>query len=197
MSFQEELSKQQASLSRPIPGQSLTNDPENPAPYERPPEFVNPQLALETIWEKFISKDVYPQLMETIADGTPLMDLTQVILYHGLSEGKWNPDLMLLLIEPVTYMLMALAERQDIPMTIYSSEADDDVEEEAVLGTTLTEDKLKRFQQSKESGTVPEGILNAEMKQELAELPQLDSLLSRSEAPQQQTDSLMSKTAGA
>ena len=28
-------------FSKPVPGQSLTNDPDNPYPWESPPEFVN------------------------------------------------------------------------------------------------------------------------------------------------------------
>ena len=36
---EEEYKKIQMSGKRPIPGQSLTNDPEKPEPYEKAPEF--------------------------------------------------------------------------------------------------------------------------------------------------------------
>ena len=48
--------------------------------------------------------------METIANGTPLMDITQGLLFKGFTEGKWHPDLMMLLAEPTMYMLLAIAE---------------------------------------------------------------------------------------
>ena len=40
--------------------------------------------------------------------------VAQVILYRGMTEGLFNPDLMLLLIEPTMYLLIAIAEEYDI-----------------------------------------------------------------------------------
>ena len=67
--------------------------------------------------------------MDTIAKDTPLMDITQGILFKGFTEGKWNPDLVMLLAEPVCYMLMALAERADIDFVVYRGEEEDEIEE--------------------------------------------------------------------
>ena len=39
--FEDDYNAQRAKMSRSIPGQSLTNDPENPAPYEQAPEMTN------------------------------------------------------------------------------------------------------------------------------------------------------------
>ena len=36
--------------------------------------------------------------------------------YVGFREGKWNPDLMMMLIEPFMYLLMALAEKAGIDL---------------------------------------------------------------------------------
>ena len=41
--FMERASK----LERPMPGESLSNDPENPAPYEKPPQYTELAEALE------------------------------------------------------------------------------------------------------------------------------------------------------
>ena len=38
----------------PIPGISLTTDPENPAPHDRPPQFSNLHKALNYIFENAI-----------------------------------------------------------------------------------------------------------------------------------------------
>ena len=74
--------------------------------------------------------------MASVADGVPLMTITQVILFTEFQKGSWNPDLMLMLIEPTAYMLMALAERAEIPMVIYEGELEDEDEEEEMLGNT-------------------------------------------------------------
>jgi hypothetical protein len=40
--------------------------------------------------------------------------MAQVILYKGYTEGLWNPDLMLSLIEPTIYLLINIADYADI-----------------------------------------------------------------------------------
>ena len=47
----------------PIPGQSLTNDPTNPAPFEKPPEFTNVYEASEFIFETLLEPEVHGGLI--------------------------------------------------------------------------------------------------------------------------------------
>ena len=189
---EEEFQKHRASGKRPIAGQSLANDPENPAPYEKPPRFTSVHEASEYLWESFIEPDIYVNLMQAVADGTPIMDIVQVILFNEFQQGSWNPDLMMMLFEPATYMIMALAERQDLDMVIYQGEEDDEMDEELTLGTILTDAKLKRLKKAKASGTVPSGMFSAEIQKSLESLP---------EEPEQQEEeaqpnSLMARPTG-
>ena len=48
-----------------------------------------------------------------------------------MSKGKINPDLMLLLIEPVTYLLIALAEQAEIEPVLYEGEEADEMTDES------------------------------------------------------------------
>jgi len=169
----EEYSKIQTNGKRPIPGQSLANDPENPAPYEQAPKFTSVHAASEYLWESFIEPATYTSLMETVGSGVPIMDIVQIILFTDFERGLWNPDLMMMLFEPATYMIMALAERQDLDMVIYNGEDDDEMDDELALGSFLTEEKLKRLKKSKESGIVPAGILTSEMESTLETLPEI------------------------
>lgn len=195
--MQTELQKIQGKMGRPLPGQSLTNDPESPAPFEQAPEYTTVNEGVEFLWDKFIEPETYTSVLEAIADGTPIMNLVQVVLYDGFTKGKWNPDLMMMLAEPATYMLMALAERQDIPMTIYDGELEDETDDEMLFGQTLTDDKINRLKSSKESGTIPAGILTPEMEEELESLPEVkESLMSRPETPATNTESLMAAPVG-
>jgi hypothetical protein len=171
---QEEYTKIQQSGKRPIPGSSLTNDPENPAPYERAPKFTSVHAASEYMWEKFIDPKVYVSLMGSISEGVPLADLAQIILFKEFQEGAWNPDLMMMLFEPTVYMMIALAERLDIPMTIYEGDLEDDDEQEMILGTVMAEQRIQDLIKRGSSGRIPEGTLNAEMQESLENLPEID-----------------------
>ena len=172
---QEEYTKIQASGKRPIPGQSLANDPENPAPFEKAPTFTSVHAASEYLWESFIEPETYVSLMGSVGEGVPIMDIAQVILFAEFQKGSWNPDLMLMLFEPVAYMIMALAERAGLEMTIYEGDLEDDDEEEDLLGTTVDENRIQKLIKNGTSGRIPEGVLTSEMQESLETLPELET----------------------
>ena len=198
----EEYRKIQLSGKRPIPGQSLTNDPEKPAPYEQPPEFVSVHGASEYMFGQLIEPDTYTSIMEAVGDGTAIMDMTQTLLFVEFQEGKFNPDLMFMLVEPVAYMIIALAEKLDLPMVIYRGEEEDEEVEQQYLGVTVAEDRLKKLQKAGQTGRVPANVITPEMEQQMETLPEIqpkqESLLAPPEeeetAPDQQ--SLMSPPQG-
>jgi hypothetical protein len=106
-----------------IPGQSLTNSPEQPYNWERPAEYSNPREAMLYVFETLTVPETTENILLSLNNGVGIIDIASITLYSGFLEGKWNPDLMTLLMEPTMYMLMALAEKADIP---YSLEAGDD-----------------------------------------------------------------------
>lgn len=106
-----------------IPGQSLTNSPDQPYNWERPAEYSNPREAMLYVFETLTVPETTTNVLLSLSNGVGVMDIASIILYSGFLEGKWNPDLMTLLMEPTMYMVMALAEKADIP---YSLEAGDD-----------------------------------------------------------------------
>ena len=112
--------------------------------------------------------------MGSISEGVPLADLAQIILFKEFQEGAWNPDLMMMLFEPTVYMMIALAERLDIPMTIYEGDLEDDDEQEMILGTVMAEQRIQDLIKRGSSGRIPEGTLNAEMQESLENLPEID-----------------------
>jgi len=108
---------------RPIPGQSLTNSPDQPYNWETPPEYANPREAMMYVFETLTVPETTENILLSLNNGVGIIDIASITLYSGFLEGKWNPDLMLLLMEPTMYMIMALAEKADID---YSLEAGDD-----------------------------------------------------------------------
>tara|TARA_R100001377_G_scaffold61849_1_gene37807 strand:+ start:2131 stop:2667 length:537 start_codon:yes stop_codon:yes gene_type:complete len=117
-------------MDRPLPGESLTNDPDNPLPFEKAPEYTDLTTALEYYFATFTEEGTYDRILELISLGTPLMDITQMILYQGFQEGLFNPDLMMMLAEPITYMLAAFAEQEQIEFVIQEDDDDDDDDDE-------------------------------------------------------------------
>ena len=172
--YMEEVSK----MNRPIPGQSLTTDPENPAPYERPPEFTNVHEASMYMWDFVTEDETYAALMTGISKGVPVMSIVQVLLFDQFQQGKFNPDLMMMLAEPLAYMLIALAERLDLDIKI-----DNDEEEGDVFGIDMEEKRLEQLRESASSkGLLPQGMISKEMSADMKELPEI-SLLEKPEAP--------------
>jgi hypothetical protein len=50
------------------------------------------------------------------------MNIVQLILTKGFEDGEINPDLMLLLAEPLAYILLGLSEKEGIKAVIINDE---------------------------------------------------------------------------
>ena len=104
--------------------------------------------------------------------------------YVGFREGKWNPDLLMMLMEPFMYLLMALAEKAGIEYRIDDEDDDDDDTEESIL-----EERAKNIAELakanlEKTGGVPAGALPSNILQEIEalEMPK-ESLLAKTEEP--------------
>ena len=106
------------SFDRPMPGESLTRDPDDRMPFERPPKFTDRNDALEYHFELFTEEDNYVRIMDALESGVSIMEVVQVFLMQGFRDGLFNPDMMLMLAEPLAYMVAALAERAEVEFTI-------------------------------------------------------------------------------
>ena len=114
-----------------IPGQSLTNSPEESYKWEKAPEFTNPRETMLYVFETLTVPETTSNILLSISNGVSVIDIASITLYSGFLEGKWNPDLMTILMEPTMYMIMALAEKAGID---YQLEAGDNVRPEEMSG---------------------------------------------------------------
>lgn len=171
----ERYLNQLGKMERPIPGESLTNDPENPQPHEGPPEFTKKKDALEAIFANLTREEVYVPAMEALIQGTPVMEMTQVLLFEGFRQGKWNPDLFMMLVEPTAYMTMALAERAQVEYVI-------DREGDEVDPDNEIEKKFDTIGKTLMKGAKKPDVLPPEIEQKIEELP-AESLIQK---PQEQ-----------
>ena len=180
-------------LNRSIPGQGLTTDPDSPMPWEQTPEYTDLEEGLQYIFGLLIDPENYVPIMDVIDDGTPLMDITQGILFKGFTEGKWNPDLLMLLAEPMTYILLALAERANIDdIKIYRGEEEDEDDEATLFDMKIGKEKLDKLKEFSTSKEIPAGAIPKDIEEKIEELP-VSSLLSKPEEEDKPTDSLLGR----
>lgn len=171
-------------MEGPIPGQSLTNSPDEPAPWERPPTYTTMNEAMHSLFDMLTEEEMYIDVVSAIGQGMPIVNLTEVILTDGFQKGAWNPDLMIQLIEPTMYMLMSMAEKAGVKYKI-DEEDDPDMEEatpEENLNimrnlTKLSEERIKG------SKKLPQEVLPREIAQQIENIEVPESLLSKSSEP--------------
>ena len=113
-------------FNAPIPGESLTSSPETPRAWERPPEYTDQDEAMMAVYMVLTEQDTLRQLVGIISEGVPLDEIAQVLLYKGYTEGKYTPDMMLMLAEPTIYLLIAIADYAEIKDYVLYNEEDED-----------------------------------------------------------------------
>ena len=174
-----------------IPGQSVTNDPKSPYPCEQPPRFVKHQEALDYIVAELLEEDRVMVILDSISKGVPISDIAFLILRQGFSKGLFNPDLMLMLAEPLMYVMMALAEKSGIEYILYEGEHyeddefDVDQEDEEDLPDIIKSKIPKVSKEQLEQVELPESV-----EQQIEEFKPSDSLLAR---PDEENTSLLER----
>lgn len=106
-------------MSVPIPGQSLTQDPASRMPYETPPKFNDIQEFIDETFVRFTSEDGLPDLLDAMRMGLPVEHIAEKYLTKTFRDGEITPDMLLLCIEPVIYMLISLATFAEIDPVLY------------------------------------------------------------------------------
>lgn len=167
---QEMMMKMEAN---PIPGQSLTQDPDNRMPWETPPEFTDVQTFVDEAFLDITDPDKMTHVLDAMRSEVPVEYLAEQYLQRQVQLGKINPDVMMLSIEPIIYILLHQAAYAGIDPVLYPEDEMMEGEEEA-----MTQD-LRNDTQS---------LMNEEQNDEVI-LPQMEapsvvpkSLLERSEA---------------
>lgn len=114
-----------SSQGRPIPGQSLVNNPDSKYPWENPPAFSNPREALDEVTTTILKPETAKNIVKALATGAPAIDLTMGVLYSKFLQGDISIDNLLLLAEPTTYIIMALGEEANIKYNIEGNDLDE------------------------------------------------------------------------
>jgi hypothetical protein len=124
--YNEQALANLAQVGGAVPGQSLTNDPDQKYPWEQPPRFTNQQEALDFMVSELLEDETLYPIMRSISKGVPIGDIVSLMLNQGFQAGLFNPDLMILLIEPLHFVLMAICEKAGIEYLLYDGENEEE-----------------------------------------------------------------------
>lgn len=125
-----------AMIDGPIPGESLTQDPGNPQPWETPPEYTELETFVDDLFLNVTHEDNKDGVLDAMRKGTPIEDVAQLLLFQAIASGKITTDLMLAAVEPTIYMLMGLATFAEIDNPVLYPEdsmTEDDEDEISAL----------------------------------------------------------------
>ena len=86
--------------------------------------------AIEEIFLTISEREPLIELIGLLQNGMPVDEIAQVILYKGMTSGAFNMDLMLMLVEPTMYLLIAIAEEYEIEPVIYEGQDEELIDEE-------------------------------------------------------------------
>ena len=194
---------EQTAFEAPIPGQSLTNSPENNYAWEKPPEMVDLNTARQKIFLNLLEPKNLEEIQKLMINEVPVDAIAQVVLVEGFRQGKFNPDLALQLLEPTMYMLLAIAEKSGIEPTLEAEGDEDDedldAEEAAQViadSKTFMKERGQRFQDARVSKPQPASV-GPDIKEQLDKLDvekMQQSILQKPKPELQSQESLLGKT---
>jgi hypothetical protein len=136
----------------PTAGQSLTNSPDTPYPWEGAPEITSVKVATEKIFFDLLKEDNLTTVATLMSQKTPVADIANLLLTAGFQKGKWNPDMMLSLLEPTMYMLLAIAEKAGIDPILNRDDVDVEIEEDDEIDADIDLERVKT-----QRNRIPEG----------------------------------------
>ena len=105
--------REQNPFDTPVPGQSLTDTPGN-YPWEHSPQFATVEDASHAIWNGIHKEDTMEKILVLLDAGLTVEEIVKVIVFAGFVEGKFNPDVGLLLVPIVSDMIVAMGKKAGI-----------------------------------------------------------------------------------
>ena len=141
-------------FNSPMPGESLTQSPNQKFPWEHPAEINQVDDAIKEVFINITEREALIELLNLLNNGQPIDEIAQIIAHRGVTAGKFNPDLMLLLLEPLMYLLIAIAEEYEIEPVIYDG-MNEDILGEADINNATSAKKVKEIRKD----SVPSSIL--------------------------------------
>lgn len=95
-------------FDRPIPGQGLMSDPDNPPPWRTPPTYSNADEAYRYVMQKITLPEHLPDVLQLFRDDVSISMFTRNILMGMFIKGHITHVMILKLAQPVMQSLYVL-----------------------------------------------------------------------------------------
>lgn len=131
-------------FNAPIPGQSLTQDPEMRSPWENPPAMNAANQALDHFYGVVTSNKFIESYAELISEDKQFFvdELAVGMLQEGFLNGLYTPDTMVLLVEPLIILLVWAAAQLGFPVSFSTDSGYEDRTGFEELINMTTEDAI-------------------------------------------------------
>jgi hypothetical protein len=150
---------QQPSLSRPIPGQSLTAELGG-RPWQQPPQYDTVDEAMDWYLERFDSQEVVDELMAVIESGVPIATIANSMQLGAVLQGVHSIDVGMLVMPIIMEMMKYLAEQTGTEYKMGDEPEKTDRPSDAVMQSALNE--LKKQQGNTDMASEDEPMMEEE-----------------------------------
>ena len=130
----------QVSLSRPIPGQSLTHEL-RARPWQNPPQFNTVEESMDWYLERFDNPEIVQELLSIIEMGIPLSTIANSMQLGAVLQGVHNIDVGVLIMPILIEIMKTLAEKTDTKYVMGDEPEESDRPSDAVLESALSKIK--------------------------------------------------------
>ena len=100
------------SLSRPIPGQSLTHEL-RARPWQNPPQFNTVEESMDWYLERFDNPELVQELLSVMESGIPISTIANSMQLGAVLQGVHSIDVGILLMPILMEIMKHLAEKTD------------------------------------------------------------------------------------
>ena len=170
-----------------IPGQSMAASPDSKMPWDGAPQYAGIKEASEAIFLSLLEEENLTSILDLLENNISISEITTVLLMTGFSKGQYSPDLLMMLIEPVMYMIMAIADKfgiEDVKIYVgeeedYNADFDEDGTEQE-LDAAKIESLQDIFKNKRISPDLRNTMENSEIAERLESID-VDSLMAKRE----------------
>jgi len=102
------------------PGHSLTQDNSRWA-WGRPPQEVDPDKIMGTILDRLEKPKQKQELLKLLVVGVSVEVIVEGMIIQGFQEGRFTPDVGLLIKGPLAFYIANMAEEENIPYRLFEN----------------------------------------------------------------------------
>ena len=146
---------EQVSLSRPVPGQSLTHEV-RARPWQNPPQFNTVEESMDWYLERFDNPELVEEMLSIIENKEPLSVIANSMQLGAVLQGVHSIDVGVLITPIIIEILRTLAEKTDTDYVIGDEPEDTDRPSDAVIESAVNKIKSMPIEDKVEEEEIEE-----------------------------------------